>query len=84
MRRSTRRADDLSEEDRVAKRVALVEAMMTQALLDDDYSDALFTASLLVIGFRSVVQSVPLDALMEQAREVVFSGRQIAEGRVLQ
>lgn len=84
MRRSTRSADDLSEEARVEKRVALVEAMVSEALRDDDYCNALFIAAFNVLGFRSVVQSVPLDVLMERAREVSLSARRHAEGKVLQ
>lgn len=78
------RTDHRSDEEIVARRTAITEAMVTEALRDEDYRAALFIAAFNVMGFSSVMQSVPLDVLMERARKIALSARRHAAGKVLQ
>lgn len=76
--------EPVPEEVLIARKTAVVEALVQEALDDETYCEALFIAAFNIVGFRSVTHSVPLDDLMERGRKIAQAARRHAAGQMLQ
>jgi hypothetical protein len=84
MRRSTRRADDLSEGARAEKRAATVAALVNLSLADGEYMEALIVAAANVIGIRSVTNSMAVEDMLGVIRSIAADAAEANMPPVLQ
>lgn len=84
MNHATSAGEPLADDIFDARKEAILKALVSEALSDEAYCEALFLAAFNVLGFRSVTHSVPLAGLLGIAQSIAARARENAKRQMLQ